>query len=667
MIKNFIKTAWRNMFRRKTHTTINVVGLALGITCCMFIFLWVQDERGIDNFHQNGRNLYVLYETSSAAGSVSGDYNMPIKFDTAAKPAKRIFIMERAKAAVPGIVNVASYATGYDLPWGHPETLQVGEKIVKINGSRAGADFFNMFSYPIIAGNSAASALSSPGNIAISRNVADLFFGSPGNAIGKSIRYENSKTFIVSSVFEDVPASSSLKFDFLLSWELQKGGLEWSSNNYETYIQLADGAEPKKVEAGINQFLLTQITIPKGTQYHVGLQRFGDRYLHDIFVNGKPSEGRIEYVTIFSEAAIFILIIACINFMNLATALSVKRAKEVGVRKVIGSGRGSLVAQFFGESLMFAVVAMLLSVILLLLLLPAFHSFTGKNFGFPLVRATFWLWLVGITLIAGLIAGSYPALYLSALKPVQTLKGTLRFTAGSIWFRKGLTVFQFVLSIVLLIATIVITRQTSYVEHKHLGYDKENLIYTRIEGELSKKDKYLLFKQEALGMPGIAMVDRTTEVPQNMDFVVYDDELKWPGKQPNSTVGVKPASVGFDFVKMMKLNIVQGRDFSPSIATDSTDAFIINEEAAKEMYNNHPLGQPVQAWNKRGHVIGVVQDYHTQSLHEHILPVLLDVKEGEYFGVIMVRTNPGQRNKPYKVLPKYIKTSTPNIPSLTSL
>jgi len=225
-----------------------------------------------------------------------------------------------------------------------------------------------------------------------------------------------------------------------------------------------------------------------------------------------------------------------------------------------------------------------------------------------------------------------------------------------------LTVFQFVLSIVLLIATIVITRQTSYVEHKHLGYDKENLVYTRIEGELSKKNKYLLFKQEAQKLPGIAMVDRATEVPQDMDFVVYDDEIVWPGKSPNFTVGVKPASVGFDFLKMMKLKIVEGRDFSPQNPTDSTDAYIINETAAKEMYNGHPLGQSVQAWAKKGHIIGVVQDYHTKSLHDPIQPVLLDVKEGEYFGVIMARTKPGQTDQALQSLAKVYKQLNPQYP-----
>jgi len=671
MIRNFLKIAWRNVVRHKAHAAINVTGLALGMTCCLFIFLWVQDEKGIDNFHSNGKDLYVLYATTKANGQVSAGYNMSTKFDTATRPYKRSYLVEDAKAAVPGIIDYANYATGYDLPWGHPETLQVGEKIVKMNGSRAGADFFKMFSFPIIAGSNAATALNSRANMAISRHTAEVFFGTPANAIGKSIRYENKYSFIVSSVFEDVPEHSSLKFDFVLSWELQDRMLEWSSNNFDTYIQLADSADPKQVEAALNRSLRDRLVfsggfiypvISKGSEYHVGLQRFGDRYLHNIFVNGKPTEGRIQYVKMFSEVAIFILIIACINFMNLATARSVKRAKEVGVRKVVGSSRGNLVGQFFGESLLFSFLAMVLSIVLLIVLLPAFNSFTGKQFDFPLVHLSFWVSLISLALITGLVAGSYPALYLSSLKPVRILKGTLRFTRGATWFRKGLTVFQFVMSIILLIATMVITRQTSYVQNAHLGYDKENMIYTRIEGELSQKNKYLLFKQEALKMPGIAMVDRTTEVPQAMNFVVNDDQITWQGKNKTNVVGVKPASVGFDFVKIMKLQMAEGRDFSPANPTDSTDAFLVNEEAVKEMGWKDAIGKSVQAWAKKGHIIGVLKDFHTQSLHEPIKPILLDIKEGEYFGVIVVRTQPGKTREAIASMAKVYRDLNPKYP-----
>ncbi|HTK17879.1 MAG TPA: FtsX-like permease family protein, partial [Mucilaginibacter sp.] len=289
--------------------------------------------------------------------------------------------------------------------------------------------------------------------------------------------------------------------------------------------------------------------------------------------------------------------------------------------------------------------------------------FTGKQLGFPLTHGFFWLSLIGLMLITGILAGSYPALYLSSLKPVRILKGTLKFTQGAVWFRKGLTVFQFMLSILLLIATIVITRQTSYVQNAHLGYDRENLVYTRIEGELSKENKYRLFKERALRMPGIAMVDRTTEVmPQDKGFLVTDDEIIWQGKEKNSTVGVKPASVGFDFVKLMNLKMADGRDFSATNPTDSTDAFLVNETAAREMNMKHPIGQWVQAWKKRGHIIGVLKDYHTQSLRDPIKPVLLDVKEYEYFGVIIAKVKPGQTRQALESLAAVYKDINPDYP-----
>ncbi|HMG10889.1 MAG TPA: FtsX-like permease family protein, partial [Mucilaginibacter sp.] len=364
---------------------------------------------------------------------------------------------------------------------------------------------------------------------------------------------------------------------------------------------------------------------------------------------------------IFGEAAIFILIIACINFMNLATARSVKRAKEVGVRKVIGSGRGSLIAQFFGESLLFSFMAMIVSVILLIVLLPAFAHFTGKQFDPPFLQASFWISLLGLTLATGFIAGIYPALYLSSLQPVRILKGVLRFTQGAIWFRKGLTIFQFVLSIILLIATLVISRQTNYVQNTHLGYDRENLIYMRVEGSLMTKNNYLLFKDQALKMPGIAMIDRSSEAPHAMNFVVADD-IKWQGKEKNASVGFKPASVGFDFIRIMKLKIAYGRDFSPAIVTDSTDAFMVNEEAVKQMGMKNPIGKWVSAWQKKGHIIAVLKDYHTQSLHEPIKPVIIDVKEGEYFGVILIRTEAGKTKEALASLTEIYKDISPNYP-----
>lgn len=657
MLKSYFRIAWRNIVRHKIYAGINVFGLALGMTCCFFIFLWVEDERSVDNFYTKGDNLYTVYQTVTADGRVEGDYNTPLSYYPS--PAANVFLLDGVSKPVPEIKQMAYYATGYELPWGHSETIQAGGKIMKMNGSRASEDFFQLFRFPLLEGKP-ETVLKGLYNIAISRKTAGLLFGSPHAAIGKTVRYENKFNLMVTGVYENLPPHSSLQFDFLLTWEAQKNHLvEWSSGNFRTFMELAPDADPKKVETRMNSFLATRLKPQDKAAVRVGLQRVGDQYLHNVFVNGKPTEGRIEYVHIFTSIAIFILLIACVNFMNLATARSVRRAKEIGLRKVVGSTRVHLVGQFIGESLLFSFLAMLLSLGLLLLLLPAFDQFTSKHISFPLTQPAFWLTLAGVMLITGLVAGSYPAMYLSALKPIRVLKGVIRYSQSAILFRKGLTVFQFVLSLVLLIATIVITRQTNYVQTTDLGYNRENIIYVQIEGELSNFKGYTLFKQRALAQPGVAVVDRSSETPHSMNFLVNDDQIKWEGKNKNARLGVNPSSVGFDFVQLLKLKIVEGRNFSALNPTDSSDAFLINETAVREMGLKNPIGKWVSAWKKKGHIIGVIKDFHSRSLHESISPALFDIKEYEYFGVIMIRTLPGQTRQALAGIEKVYKDLNP--------
>ncbi|HMI60387.1 MAG TPA: ABC transporter permease, partial [Puia sp.] len=369
MLKSYLTIAWRNITRHKMHTAINVVGLALGMTCCLFIFLWVQDERSVDNFHANGKNLYTVYQTITSNGKVSGSYTPPVRLVNE----RNQFLLKDLAAAVPEVKKVTFYVNGYELPWGHPESFQVGEKIVRLNGSRAGKDFFSLFSYRLIEGK-AQTALNDIGGIAISRKMAEIFYGSPRQAIGKAIKYENRVNFTIAAVFENLPPQSSLQFDFLLPWEAQeKGILEYSSSDPHTYLQLSETANVKATKARIDDFLASRLDKNTGIQTRIGLQRFGDEYLNDNFVNGHPAGGRIEYVRLFSAIAIFILIIACINFMNLSTARSVKRAKEVGLRKVVGSTRGPLIGQFLSEAILFSFLALIVSVALLYFLLPAFN------------------------------------------------------------------------------------------------------------------------------------------------------------------------------------------------------------------------------------------------------------------------------------------------------
>jgi putative ABC transport system permease protein len=676
MLKHYVKIAFRNTLRHKAFSFINVVGLALGMTCCLFIFLWIEDERSVDNFHANGDKLYNVYQTVNSNNVFTGSYATPIRI----KDNRGYLPIADVKQAVPEIESITFYATGYELPWGYPETFQVGDRIHKLEGSRGGEDFLNMFSYPVIAGDR-KTALKDISSIALSRKMAIMFFDTPENAIGKSIRYENKLDFVVTAVFEDVPVQSSLKFEFLINWESQMTGrVDWASNNILTTIQLNEHVDVDVVETKINRFIQTQLNKNDPYKITLGLHPFRDQYLMANFEDGKPQGGRIEYVRIFSGVAVFILIIACINFMNLATARSVKRAKEIGVRKVVGSSRGSLIRQFFGESIVLSFLALVLSLALLHLLLPAFNTFTMKQISFPITELSSGVVLLCLALFTGLVAGSYPALFLSSLKPVRILKGAIRFSNGAVWFRRSLAVFQFVISIVLLIVTIVISQQTSYVQNTHLGYDRENLIYMRIEGELmdSKNEpknysKYTLFKEMALSMPGVAMVDRSSEAPHAMSFVVDDndgsletvtgdDAIQWEGKEKGISVAFKPMSVGFDFLKIMNLKTAVGRGFSKEMASDSADAFMVNEEAVRQMGMKDPIGKWISAWQKKGHIIGILKDYHTNSLHEPIKPLILDVKEYEYFGVLIIRTEPGKTKEALASLEKVYKAINPNYP-----
>ncbi|HEV2483635.1 MAG TPA: ABC transporter permease [Puia sp.] len=636
MIRNYLKIAWRHMTRHRGYAIINVLGLTLGITCCLFIFLWVRDEQQMDNFGK--KDIYVAYTTITADGQTTGMY-MP-QYHIVDTNHMRFYI-EDAPRTVPEIKYLANFLVGYELPWGYPESLQAGDKILKKNGARVGEDFFKIFPFPLVEGDR-ATALKDMYGIVLTRKTATALFGSPHAAMGRQVRFMNTRQFVVTAVCEDMPANSTMQFDFLNNWEAQRKLLEYSGNEVRTYVELKPGSDPDKVAAELTQYLHTVVVPQKGVSYRLGLQRVSDEYLYSVFDNGRPATGRIEYVRIFSGVALFILLIACINFMNLSTARSVKRAREVGLRKVIGSSRGQLIGQFMGESLLFSFFALALSIGLLVVLLPAFNRFTGKQIQLPVEQPFFWGGLVLVALVTGIVAGSYPALYLSSLQPVRTLKGLLRFTRGSILFRKGLTVFQFVLSVFLLIATIVISRQTYYIQHANLGYDRENLVAVRIEGKLQEMKNYELFKQRLSVMPGIALVDRCTEAPYAMKFDVNNNDISWEGKPLNANVYVEPASVGFDFVRIMGLSIVQGRDFSRLNPTDSSDAFLVNEEAAREMGFKDPIGKWVQAWKKRGHIIGVIKDYHSRSLRDAIRPLLLDVKEYEYFGLILIKTKPGE-------------------------
>ena len=468
----------------------------MGLSCSLLIFLWVQDERSVDTFNTN-KNIYGVYERVYSEGKID------------AGPWTPGLLATELKRNIPEIKYASAFWNTDD-----ENVFSVGDKNISVKGCHADSDFFKMFSYPLLEGTP-ESALSSPDAIAISKTMADNFFGSPAAAIGKTIRYNTWRTedFKITAVF-DMPANASQKFDFVLNWDHQLRTIgwlrDWIYRSPHTFIQLLPNADPAKTEAKIKNFITPYLSAASGGGYHLelGLQPFDKMYLNSTFKNGVPDGGRIEYVRLFSIIAVFILLIACINFMNLATARSVKRAKEVGIRKTIGALRRKHVMQFIGEAILLAFFAIIIAMLLVSIALPYFNMLTNKQIIFPYLSPVFWLTILALMCITGFVAGSYPALFLSSLNPVKVLKGTIKFSPNALLFRKGLVVFQFVLSIVMIIGTIIISKQIHFVQTTNLGYDKENLVNIPFQGNLG--NKFNLFRRQLSGMPGIQGVTMNT-------------------------------------------------------------------------------------------------------------------------------------------------------------
>jgi ABC-type antimicrobial peptide transport system permease subunit len=518
-----------------------------------------------------------------------------------------------------------------------------------------------MCSFKLLAGN-AATALSTPSAIAVSEKMARDFFGSPGTALGKIIRFENRQDFTISAVYE-MPENTSLKFDYLINWhaflEDNHWAKEWGNNGPATLLMLKPGTDAVLFEKKIIRFL-DKYNKDQGNGFRIelGIQLFEDRYLHSSFSpTGKIEGGRILYVNMFSLIAVFILLIACINFMNLTTARSIKRSREIGVRKVVGALRSSLMKQFIGEAILLAFISVMLAIVIVVFVLPAFNNLTQKQIHFPYVNGFFWSSILLLTLITGLISGSYPAIFLSALKPVVVLKGALKISSGSVWFRKGLVVFQFVLSIVLIIGTIVISRQINFIQTTNLGYDRENLIYIPLSGDLTKQ--YAYFKERSLQLPGIKSVSRISQTPTQIENGTGG--VEWEGKDPNSKPMFTQVSVGYDFIRTMNIKMLEGREFSKDFATD-TAGYILNEAALKKIGFKYPIGSPLTFWNKKGKVVGVARDFHFNSLHVPVNALIIRLGETDDYGSILVKTKAGQTKQALASIEKLCTKLNPKFP-----
>ena len=644
MFRNYLLTAVRNLRKNKVFSLINIMGLALGLACSLLIMLWVNDEYHIDKFHSNVSQIYSIYEKQHRDGEVFSFFGGPG------------VMAEEMKKVLPEV----EYSTNF--AWNDLATFEANNKIIKEDGNQAGPDIFKMFSFKLIQGN-AETALLTPTDIAISRKMAEEFFGSPAKAINQTIRYQNHEDFKVTAVFENISQSSTLQFDYLLTWKHflahNTWAQDWTNNGPACYVMLRKDADPKAFAAKISRFLdAYNKEQTKRSYIRLGMQNYGEVYLHSNFdKQGNISGGRILYVRLFSIVAIFILMIACINFMNLTTARAVKRAKEIGVRKVVGALRFALIKQFIGEAMLIVLIAIGISLILVLLAIPQFNILTAKEIKIPWRDYEFWSILIGMTIVTGIISGSYPAIYLSSFRPVKVLKGLPKFSNSALWFRKGLVVFQFMLSIILIIGTIVVRNQVNYIQTMNLGYDRENLIYVPLEGDLLAK--YTIFKNNVLNQPGIKDVSRITDNPTQIENGTGG--VDWTGKDPGSDIEFTQSAVGYDFAKTMHLQFVEGRDFSKDFGTDSVE-YVLNEAALKIIGYKDPIGKPLTFWRKPGTIIGILKDFHFNSVHSPINPLILRLGENIDWGQALIRTQPGKTKEALASLEKACKELNPKFP-----
>ena len=599
MLKTNLKIAWRNLIKDKQFTFLNVLGLSAGLACSLLIFLWVNDELKFDHFFESNERLYQLMEKQTTNGVVGIS-------DGSSGP-----LSEAVAQQMPEV----EYATPLAPPGWFPKfTLSANDKIIKASGQYAGKDYFNVFSFKLLDGNK-DNVLTNKNSIVISDELAKKLFGTAENITGKPVRFQQSEIFYVSGVFEKTPTHSSQQFDFVLPWDYFKSVQDWVTNwnnvGPQNFAMLKKGADIN----AFNKKIAGIIAAHGGNESRVALAtKFSDVYLHNNVGVNSGSSGRIQYVKMFSLIALFILVIACINFMNLSTAKASKRMKEVGIKKVVGADRKQLIFQFLSESVLLTLVAMLFAILIASLFLPVFNGITGKEISLHFDTETVFVF-IGIVLFTGLLAGSYPALYLSKFNPLAILKGKLHSSFTEMISRKGLVVFQFTLSSILIIAVIIIYQQIQFIQSTDPGYNKDNIVRIDAEGKIQGTEQE--FVNELKNIPGVTSASYTFTNVVGHTFGDYG--LSWEGKNPNESVYFEVFGGGYDFIKTMDMHILSGRGFTKTFGADTAN-IILNEAAVRAMNLKNPVGKIVHLYVHPMQVIGVVKDFHFESMHETIKP-----------------------------------------------
>ncbi|RIV69529.1 ABC transporter permease [Flagellimonas aequoris] len=630
MIKTHLKIAWRNLRRNPLFSLINILGLSTGLASAFLIFFWVTDEMTVDTFHENDQNLYQILMKSEENGVIR------VHEGTQGPLAEAL---EKDLPEVEDAVTVMNLERE-----GMAITFSDGENTFKTEGLFASKNFFNVFSFPLIRG-SIDQVLQDKDAIVVSENFALKLFGSVDKALNHQIKYSffgKEQSGKITGVFEDVPSNSTMKFSFIgtkkkLLEDIWTNGKEWYNTGPQTYLVLKPNTDQaafnKKIDRFVDKYL-------DGNMFSLFTRKYSDAYLKGNYVDGIQSGGRITYVRLFSFIAILVLLIACINFMNLSTARVSRRFKEIGIKKTVGSTKRTLVVQFLTESIFLTCLSLILALLLVFLLIPAFNYVSGKELDLQLIFQNAPV-LILATLLTGLISGSYPAFYLSGFSPLATLKGAFKTHGGELFTRKGLVVFQFMASLVLIISVLIINNQLNFALTKPIGYQKDNIVQIDLEGKAY--DNIPFFFDEVEKVEGVERVGGLSQSIVREDGGSSTYGIDWAGKPADLEVDFIVRDVDENLTQTLNIEMVEGESFNAKLG--SPESYVIfNEEAIRIMGLENPVGQKINLWGEDKTILGVMKDFHTASVMQPISPVVFKYSSN-HLALAMVRIHSGSEMK----------------------
>jgi putative ABC transport system permease protein len=625
MLQTYVKIAWRNLWRNKTFSATNLLGLSIGMTCTMLILLWVKDELGWDKFHPNHKEVYHVMVNRNFNGEITTDVSSPFPLAAALKQS----FPEIKSSSLDNI--------------GSEQVLKYNETILKQRGYTVHGDYFNVFRWQFVKG-SAATALRNPDNIVLTESVAKSLFGNE-EPMGKVVKMNNLDVKTVSGVVKDPPGNSTVQFSFLMPFNTSEDNIREASNDWvnsftECFVELSPGTDVAALNKKISDLAFARNGT---TRFEYFLHPMDKWRLYSDFRNGINTGGMISYVRLFTIIAIIILLIACVNFMNLSTAKSEKRAKEVGIRKTLGSAKRQLILQFYSESLIISLLSFLMAILAVLLLLPFFNTLVEKQLQFPLTDTGFWAMAVVMILLTGFIAGSYPALYLSSFNPIKVLKGTFLPGPRAAVPRKVLVVLQFGVSVLLISSTILIYQQVQHVKNRDLGYNTNNLLSIPSSADANRNADVI--KNELLQANLVSSVTRTfSPITEIWNFTPAPD---YKGKPQDATMIMAATRADAGFVATIGARLLQGRDFT--IAPVDSSALLLNKTAVDIMQLKDPIGMELRYGNRDYTVVGVTEDVVMTSPYAPVLPMMIfpDRRGGNYF---VMRLKEGV--SPQEALPK---------------